>query len=78
MATPGGAPGVWRALSGGLGLVGVVTELVLQLTPPTNTQLKTVLSQPDTHMLDTVSQLLEVGSRSRARAHARAPSYRFL
>jgi len=55
-------PKTWRALNGGLGLIGAITELVLQLTPPTNTQLKTVLNQPDSRMYELVVELLKVGT----------------
>lgn len=54
-------PETWRALNGGLGLIGVITELVLQLTPPTNTQLKTLINQPDDNMYELIEQLLQVG-----------------
>jgi hypothetical protein len=50
----------WRAINGGLGLIGVITELKLQLTPPTNTQLKTLLNQPDTNIFGMIQELLKV------------------
>jgi FAD/FMN-containing dehydrogenase len=53
-------PETWHALNGGLGLMGVVTELVLQLTPPTNTVLRTALNQPDTDMPEKIMRMLKV------------------
>jgi hypothetical protein len=59
-------PVTWRAINGGLGLIGAITELKLQLTPPTYTQLKTVLNQPDDNMYETIQELLTVrGGRRR-------------
>lgn len=54
-------PETFRALNGGLGLMGAITELVLQLTPPTNTALKTLMNQPDDQIYDVIKQLLVVG-----------------
>jgi len=57
--SPTSAPETWKALNGGLGLIGVVTELLLQLTPPTNTKLKTYLNQPDSNLFDQIQVLLK-------------------
>jgi FAD/FMN-containing dehydrogenase len=54
-------PETWKAINGGIGLIGVITELRLQLTPPTNTQLKTILNQPDDNMYEMIEKLLQVG-----------------
>lgn len=53
-------PETWAAINGGLGLLGVITELNLQLTPPTNTRLETHLNQPDTNIFGDIERLLKV------------------
>jgi FAD/FMN-containing dehydrogenase len=50
----------FAALNGGLGVFGVMTELLLQLTPPSNTQLITV-TKNDTNMMQEINKLLKVG-----------------
>ncbi|KAF8062634.1 GULLO2 [Scenedesmus sp. PABB004] len=40
-----------RALVGGLGVAGMVTELLLQLTPPSHTQLSTRFKRPDADLV---------------------------
>jgi hypothetical protein len=55
-------PEIWKAVNGGIGLIGVITEIKIQLTPPTNTQLKTILNQPDDNMYEMIEKLLQVGS----------------
>jgi hypothetical protein len=53
-------PETFKALNGGLGLLGAVTEIVLQLTPTTNTQLKTLINQPDDNIYEVIESLLKV------------------
>lgn len=53
-------PAAWAALNGGLGLSGILTELEVQLTPPTNTQLRTVLNKPDDNIYQDIQELLKV------------------
>lgn len=45
-------------MNGGLGVYGVITELLIQLTPPTYTALTTI-ELPDTNMLSDVKQMLK-------------------
>jgi FAD/FMN-containing dehydrogenase len=52
----------FAAFNGGLGVFGVMTELLLQLTPPTVTQLITVVKN-DTAMMEDINKLLKVGVR---------------
>jgi FAD/FMN-containing dehydrogenase len=49
----------FKALNGGLGMFGVITELLLQLTPPTNTELITVVKS-DKDMMNEINRLLKV------------------
>lgn len=49
----------FAAFNGGLGVFGVMTELLIQLTPPTNTQLITV-TKKDANMLADINNLLKV------------------
>jgi hypothetical protein len=53
-----------RALIGGLGMTGVVTELVLQLTPPTLTHALVALDAPDDNLAADVRDLLQMSSSS--------------
>ncbi|GBF95589.1 FAD FMN-containing dehydrogenase [Raphidocelis subcapitata] len=50
-----------RALAGGLGLLGIVSELTLQLAPPSNTRFETVWQSGDE---DIASDILELVARS--------------
>jgi hypothetical protein len=50
----------FKAFNGGLGLFGVITELLLQLTPPTLTELITV-AKDDKDMMNEINRLLKVG-----------------
>lgn len=50
----------FAAFNGGLGVFGVMTELLIQLTPPTNTQLITVTNK-DTKLMADINNLLKVG-----------------
>lgn len=49
-----------RAICGGIGLLGVITELTLQLTPSTNTRLSTWLKVRDGNLVEDVEKLLKV------------------
>lgn len=49
-----------RAIAGGVGLTGIVTELVLQATPPTHTQLITRYLSSDADMLKDLDAMLKV------------------
>jgi hypothetical protein len=49
----------FRAFNGGLGVFGVMTELLIQLTPTSNAELITV-KQNDTNMMDNINALLKV------------------
>lgn len=51
----------FAAFNGGLGVFGVITELLIQLTPPTNTQLITV-QHKDAQMMADINNLLKVCS----------------
>ncbi|WIA09638.1 hypothetical protein OEZ85_009026 [Tetradesmus obliquus] len=49
----------FRAFNGGLGMFGVITELLMQLTPPTNTELITVVKN-DKDMMAEINRLLKI------------------
>jgi FAD/FMN-containing dehydrogenase len=49
------------ALCGGLGLLGTITELTLQMTPTTNTHFSTWYLKPDDNLADDVEAMLKVG-----------------
>jgi FAD/FMN-containing dehydrogenase len=49
----------FAAFNGGLGVFGIMTELLIQLTPPSNTQLITV-TKKDTTMMAEINNLLKV------------------
>lgn len=49
-----------RALVGGLGVAGIVTELLLQLQPSSHTKLKTRFKQSDISLLADVKAMLQV------------------
>lgn len=49
-----------RGLCGGIGLLGVITELSLQLTEPTNTRLSTWYIKDDANIADDVDKMLKV------------------
>jgi FAD/FMN-containing dehydrogenase len=53
----------FKAFNGGVGVFGVVTELLLQMTPPTNTQLITVVKE-DKNMMEEINRLLKVRAES--------------
>lgn len=49
----------FAAFNGGLGVFGVMTELLIQLTAPSNTQLITV-TKKDTNIMAEINNLLKV------------------
>jgi FAD/FMN-containing dehydrogenase len=50
-----------RAMCGGVGVLGVITELALQLTPPTNTRLSTPrYLASDANLTADIDELLKV------------------
>ncbi|KAF6262091.1 hypothetical protein COO60DRAFT_690109 [Scenedesmus sp. NREL 46B-D3] len=48
-----------KALVAGLGIAGVVTEMLLQVQPPSNTQLSTRFKQSDAQLLQAVQEMLK-------------------
>jgi FAD/FMN-containing dehydrogenase len=52
------------ALCGGLGLLGTITELTLQLTQHSNTHFSTWYLKPDDNLADDVEAMLKVGGVS--------------
>jgi hypothetical protein len=51
----------FKALNGGLGLLGVMTEMTIQMTPPTNTQLITWYNVNDNNIITDIPKMLKVG-----------------
>ncbi|KAI8475771.1 MAG: hypothetical protein J3K34DRAFT_517181 [Monoraphidium minutum] len=62
VATPASAE--WRAFYSGLGLVGVMAELLLQLAPPSHTAFKTLFHVPDTNIVRDLERYLREDSSS--------------
>jgi FAD/FMN-containing dehydrogenase len=56
VATP--ASPEWNGLYGGLGLVGVMTEFLLQLNPPSHTRFKSLLKVSDKNMVQDLERIL--------------------
>lgn len=52
-----------KALVGGLGVAGLVTELLLQLQPPSHTTIGTRYKQHDTKLYNDVLDMLQVRMR---------------
>lgn len=52
----------FRGMVGGLGVYGVITELLMQMTPLSYTTLTTVQKQ-DTNLFKDVNNMLKVGAR---------------
>uniref|UniRef100_A0A383WHX7 FAD-binding PCMH-type domain-containing protein n=1 Tax=Tetradesmus obliquus TaxID=3088 RepID=A0A383WHX7_TETOB len=48
-----------HALAGGVGLVGIITEVKLQMTPPSNTQAVSINLLPDSNIAADVTKLLQ-------------------
>jgi len=51
----------FRMLNGGLGLVGIITEITFQMTAPTNTQLFTLEKVDDNNLANDVQKMFELG-----------------
>jgi hypothetical protein len=54
-----------RGLCGGVGLFGVITELVMQMTEPTNTHVSTWYVRDDADIANDVEKMLKVGRAGR-------------
>lgn len=48
------------AVCAGMGLLGIVTEMTIQLTPPTHTKLITRYLANDTNLVDDIEKMLKV------------------
>jgi hypothetical protein len=55
-------------MNGGLGVFGVMTEFLMQMTPPTYTTLTTI-EQKDSNMFADVQKLIKVGWRAKRSNH---------
>jgi FAD/FMN-containing dehydrogenase len=55
-----------KGLAGGVGLIGIITEIKLQLTPPTNTKAISKNLLPDGKIADDVARFLKVGGTDTA------------
>lgn len=53
-----------KMFCGGMGLIGLITELEVQLTPPTHTKLITRYLSNDTNLVDDIEKMLKVWPRS--------------
>lgn len=53
-----------KMFCGGMGLIGLITELEVQLTPPTHTKLITRYLSNDTNLVDDIEKMLKVWSSS--------------
>jgi len=51
----------FKLINGGLGLIGIITEITLQMTPPSNTQLITLEKRSDTNLATDIPKMLEIG-----------------
>jgi hypothetical protein len=51
-----------RGLSGGVGLIGIITEVKLQMTPPSNTKVISKNLLPDASIGQDVLNLVKVGT----------------
>lgn len=51
-----------RIFCGGMGLIGLITELELQLTAPTHTKLITRYLSPDTNLVADIEKMLKVSA----------------
>jgi hypothetical protein len=61
----------FRGMNGGLGVFGVMTEFLMQLTPLTYTTLTTI-EQKDTNMFADVQKLIKVGWNANTTYHYEA------
>lgn len=57
-------------LCGGLGLIGLVTELEVQMTPPTHTKLITRYLSKDDDLVNDVEKMLKVGGFLGSECHS--------
>lgn len=60
--TPASDP-VFNGICGGIGLLGVITEIELQLAPASNTLLQSQLLKPDANLAADIDELVKVGPR---------------
>lgn len=63
----------FAAFNGGLGMFGIMTELLIQLTPLTNTELITVMKK-DTNMMEEINKLLKVMNAPARAMDRRSPN----
>jgi hypothetical protein len=63
----------FNALSAGLGLTGIITEVTLQLTAPTSAKLVTRYLSNDTSLFEDVEKMLKVGALRRAGLALKGP-----
>jgi hypothetical protein len=54
----------FNAISAGLGLTGIITEMTMQLTPPTNTKLITRYLANDTNLFEDIEKMLKARGAS--------------
>jgi FAD/FMN-containing dehydrogenase len=52
----------FKMLNGGLGLIGIITEMTFKMTPPSNTQLFTLEKVDDKNLASDVKKMFEVCS----------------
>lgn len=62
-----------RLFCGGMGLIGLITELELQMTAPTHTKLITRYLSKDDNIVDDVEKMLKVGAAGRIAQHTTQP-----
>lgn len=51
-----------KGLAGGVGLIGIITEVKLQMTPPSNTKAVSINLLPDHNIGQEVQNYVKVGS----------------
>lgn len=59
-----------KLFCGGMGLIGLITELEIQMTPPTHTKLITRYLSKDTNIVDDIEKMLKVRAADAAAAAA--------
>ena len=52
----------FKLINGGLGLIGIITEITFKMTPPSNTQLITLERRNDASLATDIPKMLEVSS----------------
>jgi FAD/FMN-containing dehydrogenase len=50
----------FKMINGGLGLIGIITEITFKMTPPSNTQLITLERRNDKDLAADIPKMLEV------------------